>query len=201
MSAHLQKNFNPNKHMGPSPSNHTPLIYAVRFEHKPFLNECLRFGGDPFVTSANGQTAFHVACASSRSSQRTDRKRKELLQMLLDQAVKKEYQLPFINGSDRERRNGMDKSYMFINRLCVCLLDRVWCVWCVCLLDKVWCVCLLDKVWCVCVCVVCVFVGMCVCVCCVCTCVCVCSHVSMLCRMRIHHYIWLLSLVYLDVLK
>ena len=29
MSAHLQKNFNPNKHMGPSPSNDTPLIYAV----------------------------------------------------------------------------------------------------------------------------------------------------------------------------
>ena len=26
MSAHLQKNFNPNKHMGPSPSNDTPLI-------------------------------------------------------------------------------------------------------------------------------------------------------------------------------
>ena len=25
-SAHLQKNFNPNKHMGPSPSNDTPLI-------------------------------------------------------------------------------------------------------------------------------------------------------------------------------
>ena len=49
MSAHLQKNFNPNKHMGPSPSNDTPLIYAVRFEHKLFLNECLRFGGDPQV--------------------------------------------------------------------------------------------------------------------------------------------------------
>ena len=95
MSAHLQKNFNPNKHMGPSPSNDTPLIYAVRFEHKLFLNECLRFGGDPFVTNANGQTAFHVACASSRSSQRTDKKRKELLQMLLDQPVKKEYQLPW----------------------------------------------------------------------------------------------------------
>ena len=31
--------------------------------------------------------------------------------------------------------------------------------------------------------------------------VCVCSHVSMLCRMRIHHYIWLLSLVYLDVFE
>ena len=28
MSAHLQKNFNPNKHMGPSPSNDTPLIYC-----------------------------------------------------------------------------------------------------------------------------------------------------------------------------
>ena len=112
MSAHLQKNFNPNKHMGPSPSNDTPLIYAVRFEHKLFLNECLRFGGDPFVTNANGQTAFRVACASSRSSQRTDKKRKELLQMLLDQPVKKEYQLPFINGSDHERRNGMDKSYV-----------------------------------------------------------------------------------------
>ena len=27
------------------------------------------------------------------------------------------------------------------------------------------------------------------------------GHVSMLCRMRIHHYIWLFSLVYLDVLK
>ena len=26
MSIHLQKNFNPNKHMGPSPSNDTPLI-------------------------------------------------------------------------------------------------------------------------------------------------------------------------------
>ena len=90
MSAHLQKNFNPNKHIGPSPSNDTPLIYAVRltFEHKLFLNECLRFGGDPFVTNANGRTAFHVACASSRSSQRTDKKRKELLHMLLDQSVK-----------------------------------------------------------------------------------------------------------------
>ena len=74
MSAHLQKNFNPNKHMGPSPSNDTPLIYAVRFEHKLFLNECLRFGGDPFVTNANGQTAFHVACASSRSRQRTEKR-------------------------------------------------------------------------------------------------------------------------------
>ena len=51
MSAHLQNNFNPNKHMGPmaSPSNDTPLIYAVRFEHKLFLNECLRFGGAPFL--------------------------------------------------------------------------------------------------------------------------------------------------------
>ena len=78
MSAHLQKNFNPNKHMGPSPSNDTPLIYAVRFEHKLFLNECLRFGGDPFVSNTNGQTAFHVACASSRSSQRTDKKRKDI---------------------------------------------------------------------------------------------------------------------------
>ena len=124
MSAHLQKNFNPNKHMGPSPSNDTPLIYAVRFEHKLFLNECLRFGGDPFVNKANGQTAFHAACASSRSSQRTDIKRKELLQMLLDQPVKKEYQLPFINGSDRERRNGMDKSYVY--HPSVCLLDKVW---------------------------------------------------------------------------
>ena len=74
MSAHLQKNFNPNKHMGPTPSNDTPLIYAVRFEHKLFLNECLRFGGDPFVTNANGQTAFHVPCASSRSIQRTDKR-------------------------------------------------------------------------------------------------------------------------------
>ena len=26
MSAHLHKNFNPNKHMGPSPSNDMPLI-------------------------------------------------------------------------------------------------------------------------------------------------------------------------------
>ena len=157
MSAHLQKNFNPNKHMGPSPSNDTPLIYAVRFEHKLFLNECLRFGGDPFVTNANGQTAFHVACASSRSSPRTDKKRKELLQMLSDQPVKKEYQLPFINGSDRERRNGMDKSYVY--HPSVCLLDKVW-----------WrCVCV-----CACVCVVCVYV-------CVCVRVCVCVHTFQCC--------------------
>ena len=157
MSAHLQKNCNPNKHMGPGPSNDTPLIYAVRFEHKLFLNECLRFGGDPFVTNANGQTAFHVACASSRSSQRTDKKRKELLQMLSDQPVKKEYQLPFINGSDRERRNGMDKSYVY--HPSVCLLDKVW--W--------WCVCV-----CACVCVVCVYV-------CVCVRVCVCVHTFQCC--------------------
>ena len=172
MSAHLQKNFNPNKHMGPtSPSNDTPLIYAVRFEHKLFLNECLQFGGNPFVTNANGQTAFHVACASSHSSQRTDKKRKELLQMLLDQPVKKEYQLPFINGSDRERRNGMDKSYVY--HPSVCLLEKVWWWWwwwrwcvCVCVCVRV-CVCV-----CVCVCVVCVLC-VCVCVCCVCVCVCV----------------------------
>ena len=153
MSAHLQKNFNPNKHMGPIPSNDTPLINAVRFEHKLFLNECLRFGGDPLVTNANGQTAFHVACASSRSSQRTDKKRKELLQMLLDQPVKKEYQLPFINGSDHERRNEMDKSYVY--HPSVCLLDKVWWWW------WWWCVYL-----CVCVCVcVCVRVRVRVCVC------------------------------------
>ena len=52
--------------------------------------------------------------------------------MLLDQPVKKEYQLPFINGSDRERRNGMDKSYVY--HPSVCLLDKVgwWWWWCVC---------------------------------------------------------------------
>ena len=46
--------------------------------------------------------------------------------MLLDQPVKKEYQLPFINGSARERRNGMDKSYVY--HPSVCLLDKVCCV-------------------------------------------------------------------------
>ena len=50
--------------------------------------------------------------------------------MLLDQPVKKEYQLPFINGSDRERRNGMDKSYVY--HPSVYLLDKVWWWWCVC---------------------------------------------------------------------
>ena len=145
MSAHLQKNFIPNKHMGPSPSNDTPLIYAVRFEHKPlFLNECLRFGGDPFVTNANGRTAFHVACASSRSSQRTDKKRKELLQMLLDQPVKKEYQLPFISGSDHERRNGMDKSYVYHPSVCLFKVWWWWCVYvCVCVCVRA-CVCVCD---------------------------------------------------------
>ena len=144
MSAHLQKNFNPNKHMGPSPSNDTPPIYAVRFEHKLFLNECLRFGSDPFVTNANGRTTFHVACASSRSSQRTDKKRRELLQMLLDQPVKKEYQLPFHQwfGPREEKWNGQE---LCISSVCVSVGQGVVVVVCVCV-----CVCVCA---CVCACV------------------------------------------------
>ena len=159
MSAHLQKNFNdPNKHMGPSPSNDTPLIYAVRFEHKLFLNECLRFGGDPFVFNANGQTAFHVACASSRSSQRTDKKGKGTPPNALRPAREERISTTVYQwfGPDRERRNGMDKSYVY--HPSVCLLYKVWWWWCVCV-----CVCA-----CVCVCVcdyrerVCMFIRVCV---------------------------------------
>ena len=67
--------------------------------------------------------------------------------MLLDQPVKKEYQLPFINGSDHERRNGMDKSYVYHPSVCVSM--------CVC-----WTRCGGG--------------GVCMCVC-VCVCVCVCD--------------------------
>ena len=168
MSAHLQKNFNPNKHMGPSPSNDTPLIYAVRFEYKLFLNECLRFGGDPFVTNANGQTAFHVACASSRSSQSRNRqKEKGTPPNALRPACEERISTTFYQwfGPREEKWNGQE---LCLSSVCVSVGQGV---------------------------VVVVVVVV------VCVCVCVCSHVSMLCRMRIHHYIWLLSLVYLDVLK
>ena len=101
--------------------------------------------------------------------------------MLLDQPVKKEYQLPFINGSDRERRNGMDKSYMFIIRLCVCWTRYVVCGVCVCWTRcGVCCVCVCwtrcGVCVCVSVCVLCVCLYVCVCVVCarVCVCVCVC---------------------------
>ena len=96
--------------------------------------------------------------------------------MLLDQPVKKEYQLPFINGSDRERRNGMDKSYVY--HPSVCLLDKVgwlWWWWCVCV-----CVCMRA---CVSVCV-CACVSVCVCVC-VCMCACDPNLGSLVCALDI----------------
>lgn len=88
VAADLSGFFKPNKRMPQSPVKDTPLIYAVRYEHKLFLNECLQRGGDPFVTNGEEETAFHVACTSHRASQRTDKKRKELLQLLLDQPLR-----------------------------------------------------------------------------------------------------------------
>lgn len=88
LAADLSECFNPNKRMPQSPVRDTPLIYAVRHEHKLFLNECLQRGGNPFVTNGENDTAFHVACSSHRASQRADKKRKELLQLLFDQPLR-----------------------------------------------------------------------------------------------------------------
>ena len=88
VAADLSERFNPNKLMSQSLVKDTPLIYAVRHEHKLFLNECLQRGGDPFTKNGVGETAFHVACSSHRASQRADKKRKELLQLLLDQPLR-----------------------------------------------------------------------------------------------------------------
>ena len=84
ISADLARTFNPNKHMPQSEFRDTPLHYAVRYEHKLFLDECLRCKGNPFLSNGRGQSAFHVACSSKRASQRVDKKRKELLHILLD---------------------------------------------------------------------------------------------------------------------
>ena len=88
LAADLSERFKPNKRMPQSPVRDTPLVYAVRYEHKLFLNECLQRGGDPFVTNGEDETAFHVACSSQLASQRADKKRKELLQLLLDQPLR-----------------------------------------------------------------------------------------------------------------
>lgn len=109
MSAQLQKSFNPNQQMHASSFKDTSLTYAVRYEHKLFVNECLQRGGDPVVTNARGETAFHIACSSTRSSQRTDKKRKEILQQLLEQPVKEEHNSPSThNGVSHDMKEGLD---------------------------------------------------------------------------------------------
>jgi hypothetical protein len=109
VSAQLQKSFNPNQQMHASSFKDTSLTYAVRYEHKLFVNECLQRGGDPVVTNARGETAFHIACSSTRSSQRTDKKRKEILQQLLEQPVKEEHNSPSThNGVSHDMKEGLD---------------------------------------------------------------------------------------------
>ena len=70
-----------------SPYRDTPLHCATRAEMKILMHEFLESGADPLARNANGETPLHVVCVSARCSSRTNKRRAELLQLLMDKVV------------------------------------------------------------------------------------------------------------------